>query len=325
MAKESNDFTEKLLAKELLTDSQMKSIKEYDALGIFSIHNELRFLLYLAVLLFTSGIGIIIYENIDSIGHIAILSAIFVIIGVGFYFCFKRAKGFQKEEVFFESPIYDYVVLLCTILSCIFIGYLQFQYRLFGYGFSSLACSLVGFFCAYYFDNRSSLSIAITGLATFIGITVTPKSLMENEIYSNPALSYYGLALGILIIIWTEYSNKISLKNHFRIVFLTFAQHLTGICCIAGLLENYWFVFAILLTALTYNFYKTSYEIGSTFLFVFTLLYAYIGINIILFKLGEFIDISRIGEFLIILMPVYFIASIFGFIRLIQHFNREKA
>ena len=322
---ETNKFAEKLRAKELLTDSQMKSIREYEALGIFSIHNELRFLLYLAVLLFTSGVGIIIYKNIDSIGHIAILGFLFVLTGFGFYFCFKKAKGFYRDAVFFDSSFYDYIVLLCTILSCIFIGYLQFQYQVFGYGLSSLVCSLIGFFCGYYFDNKSALSIAITGLATFIGITVTPKALIENEIYSDPSLTYYGLALGVLLIVWGEYSNKISLKKHFRLVFLTFAQHLIGICCIAGLLDDYWFVFAMFLAASTYFFYKISYETSSTFLFVFTLLYGYAGINIVLFKFLEFIEISRIGAFLTIVAPMYFIGSIFGFIKLIQNFNRNKA
>ena len=325
MATESNAFTEKLVEQKLLTNSQIESIKQYDSLGIFSLHNELRFLLYLGVLLFTSGVGIIIYKNIDSIGHIAILSLLFVLIGVGFYFCFKKTKGFHKDEVLFDNPVYDYIVLLCTILSCIFIGYLQFQYQVFGYGLSSLVCSLVGFSCAYYFDNKSALSIAITGLATFIGISVTPKTLLENEIYSNPSLTYYGLALGVLLILWIEYSNKISLKKHFQLVFLTFAQHLIGICCIAGLLEVYWYIFAVLLVAALYYFYKISYEIQSTFVFVFTILYGYIGINILLFTFFEFIDFSRFGEFLIILTPIYFIGSIFGFIKLIQHFNKEKS
>lgn len=324
MGKEINEFTEKLLAKELIADSQMKSIKDYDALGIFSLHNELRFLLYLGVLLFTSGVGIVIYKNIDSIGHIALLSLLFAITGVGFYFCFKKAKGFQKKEVLFDSPVYDYIVLLCTILSCIFIGYLQFQYQVFGYGLSSLVCSAVGFFGAYYFDNKSALSIGITGLATFIGITVTPKSLLESEIYSNPLLSYYGLALGALLILWVEYSDKISLKKHFQLVFLTFALHLIGICSIAGLLESYWFIFVLLLAASVYYFYKISYEIQSTFLFVFTLLYGYIGLNILLFKLIEFLDISNFVEIFIVLTPFYFIGSIVGFIKLIQHFNKEK-
>lgn len=325
MEKGSGTFTEELYKRKLLSDSQLQSIKKYRGLGIFSIHNELRFLLYLAVLLFTSGVGIIIYKNIDSIGHIAILSALFVLTGIGFYFCFKKAKGYDKDEVLFESPVYDYIVLLCTILSCIFIGYLQVQYKVFGFGLSSLVCSAVAFFAAYYFDNKSALSIAITGLATFIGITVTPKTLLENEIYNNPLLSYYGLVLGIVIILWTEYSNRISLKKHFSLVFLVFAQHLIGICCIAGLLEPYWFIFAVLAAAATYYFYKTSHEINSTFVFVFMLVYGYVGFNILLFKFIDCFDLYELTSLLIILAPVYFIGSIYGFIKLIQHFNKEKA
>lgn len=324
MTSKPNSLTEKLFEKELITNSQMESIKQYKALELFSLHYELRFFLYLAVLLFTSGVGIIIYKNIDSIGHIAILGLLFAITGVGFYFCFKKAKGFHKDEVAFESPVYDYIVLLCTILSCVFIGYLQFQYQVFGYGLSSLVCGAVGFFCAYYFDNKSALSIGITGLATYIGITVTPKSLIESEIYSNPLLSYYGLALGILLLLWVEYSNRISLKKHFQFVILSFAQQLIGICCIAGLLEPYWFIFILFLAAAVFYFYKMSYEMKSTFLFVFTVLHGYIGFNILLFKFIDAIDFSRFGEIFIILAPMYFIGSIFGFIRLIQHFNKEK-
>jgi hypothetical protein len=325
MAIQSNQFTENLLAKNLISESQMESIKKYDSLGVFSLHNELRFLLYLGVLLFTSGVGTLIYKNIDTIGHEAVLGLLFVLTGVGFYFSIKKGKGFHKKEVLFDNPVYDYVVIMCTILSCIFIGYLQYQYKVFGYGLSSLVCSFIGFACAYYFDNKSALSIGITGLATFIGITVTPKSLLENEIYSNPSLTYYGIALGGLLLLWIEYSNKISFKKHFQLVFLTFVLQLIGICSIAGLLEAYWYISVFLLAAFVYYFYLKSFEVRSVFLFVFTVLYGYIGFNMLLFKLAAFINIPTFGEFLIILAPLYFIGSIFGFIKLIQHFNKEKS
>lgn len=320
----SNKLLEKLHQRELISDSQVQSIKDYEALGIFSLHNELRFFLYLAVLLFTSGFGILIYKNIDSIGHIAVMGFLFVLIGVGFYFCFKKAKGFHKNEVAFDNPVYDYIVLLCTILSCVLIGYLQFQYLLFGYGLSSLVCSAVGFFCAYYFDNKSALSIGITGLATFVGITVTPKALFENEIYSSPLLTYYGLALGILLIVWVEYSKKDNLKNHFQMVYLTFAQHLIGICCIAGLLEDYWFIFAAFAIGAIYYYFKVSREIASIFLFVFAILYGYIEFNILLFRFLDFINLDELFPLLALMGPIYFIASIFGFIQLIKRFNKNR-
>lgn len=325
MATEKNQFAEKLLARNLLSDSQMDSIQKYNALGIFSVHYELRFLLYLSVLLFTSGVGALIYKNIDSIGHLAVLGILFLLTGIGFYSSIKKAKGFHKDVVLFDNPVYDYIVLLCTILSCIFIGYLQYQYKIFGYGLSSLVCALVGFANAYYFDNKSALSIGITGLATFIGITVTPKTLLQNEMYSNPSLAYYGILLGGLLLLWIEYSNKISLKKHFQLVFLTFALHIIGICSVAGLQEEYWYIFVFFLAAAVYYFYKISYEIESIFIFVFTVLYGYIGFNIVLFKLIDTVDFSKFWQILTILAPFYFVGSIIGFIKLIQHFNKEKS
>lgn len=325
MASKSNQFTQKLCERNLLNNSQMDAISKYDTLSIFSLHNELRFLLYLGVLLFTSGVGTLVYKNINSIGHLAVLCLLFIVTSVGFYFSIKKAKGFHKEEVSFDNPVYDYIVLLCTILSCVFIGYLQYQYKIFGYELSSLVCALVGFTCAYYFDNKSALSIGITGLATFIGISVTPKTLLANDIYSNPSLTYYGIALGGLILLWDIYSIKISLKRHFRLVFLTFALHVIGICSIAGLLDKYWYIFIFLSAASLYYFYKLSYKIGSVSLFVFMAVYSYVGFNIVIFKLIDFIGISAFGEFIIILAPMYFIGSIFGFIKLIQHFNKEKS
>jgi hypothetical protein len=325
MQKQSEETTQKLLEKELISEEQFDAIKTHRSLGIFSLHNELLFLLYLSVLLFTTGIGTLVYKNIDTIGHTIILALILILTGVCFYFCFKKSKGFQKEETDFENPIYNYLVLLGTILGCIFVGYLQFQYKAFGldYSLATIVCALLGFSSAYYFDNKSTLSIGITALATAIGITITPQTLLENEIYSNPTLTYYGLVLGLLLIVWTEYANRINLKKHFDLVFLTFALHLIGVCCISGLLEDYWGVFVFLLCASSYYFYKKSHQIHSVSIFVFMLIYSYIGLNILLFKFFEAVDLSVFGELLMMASPVYLIGSIVAFIWLIKQFNKN--
>jgi len=43
MISTSRRFAEKLLQKGFLTDSQVKSLREYQSLGIFSLRNELLF------------------------------------------------------------------------------------------------------------------------------------------------------------------------------------------------------------------------------------------------------------------------------------------
>ncbi|WP_433763425.1 DUF2157 domain-containing protein [Flavobacterium ginsenosidimutans] len=325
--KEKSTFD--LFEKGLITENQFEEIKAYRNLNIFSLNAELKLFLYLSVLLFTSGIGILIYENIDSIGHIAILAVLLIVIVVCFFYCFKHSKGFQKEETTFEHPVLEYLVLGGNILTCIFIGYLQFQYKPFGehYGLATLVPTIVSFFCAYYFDNRSVLTIAITGLAAYVGLSVTPQDLLSNnDFYASQNLSYSAVMLGVLLILWTIYSRRISLKTHFGLVFLTFALHIISIAAIVNL-TNYdtitWLIFALILAGSTYYFYKASYDYKAMSLYVFMIVYAYIGGNIFLFRIFEDVDFSDIWELFIFLLPAYFVGSIIMFIKLIKNFHKE--
>ncbi|MBF4505497.1 DUF2157 domain-containing protein [Flavobacterium sp. JLP] len=331
MVKFETEATKSLLDKNLITENQFNEIVAYRDLNIFSLNAELKFFLYLSVLLFTSGIGVLIYQNIDTIGHIAILSILLIIIVVCFYYCFKHSKGFQKTETAFENPVIEYLVLAANILTCIFIGYLQFQYKPFGthYGLATLVPTIVSFICAYYFDNKSVLTIAITGLAAYIGLSVTPQDLLNNDFYGHQNLSYSAVLLGGLLILWTIYNLRINLKIHFNLIYLTFALHLISIASISNLVDynedGIWFLFAIVLAGSSYYFYKISHEIRAISLYVFMIIYAYIGVNIFLFRIFEFIDFSDVWALFVLILPAYFIGSIILFIKLIKNFNKEIA
>jgi hypothetical protein len=258
-----NHNTQKLFEKGLLRKEQQINIKNYLALGIFSVRNELLFLMYLSVLLFTSGVGVLIYNNINTIGHSILLTLLLALIVGCYYFCFKKSKGFTTHDVDFDNPIYNYLVLLATILSCTFMGYLQYQYHVFGNEFeiSILISAFIALGTAYYFNNKSALSIGLTALTASIGITLTPQTLIDNDVYWNQNLSYYGLILGLTIVIWAIHSQKIKLKTHFDLILVTFALHLVTICSIAGLLNEYWFVFIFVLAGSTFYFYMKSFQI----------------------------------------------------------------
>jgi hypothetical protein len=322
--KEQN--TQELFDRNLLTESQFIKVKAYRSLGIFSLNAELKLFLYLAVLAFTTGIGILIYQNIDTIGHIAILSILLVVTVICYYFSFKNSTGFKKEETSFENPIYDYIILAALLLTCIFIGYLQFQYTAFGthYGLATLIPTAIGLFCAYYFDNKSILSIAITGLAAYVGLSVSPQALLNNDFYDSNTLSYSAIVLGIVLILWAMYSNQIALKKHFTLVFLTFGLHLISISCLNNLFQPYWFVFFIILVASSYYFYKTSYQFQAVSLFIFSILYAYIGANIVLIKIITAINLGELIIPFFFVVPLYFVVSIIFFIKLIKQFNKQK-
>ena len=321
----TNRNVQKLLDRELLSKEQEMGIRNYFSQGIFSLRNELLFLMYLSVLLFTSGVGILIYKNIDTIGHSIILLVMLALTVVCFYFSFKESKGFSKEDIDFENPVYNYLVLLAVILSCSFMGYIQFQYAIFGNYFeiSIYISAFIALASAYYFNNKSALSIGITALVTSLGISLTPRTLINNDVYWNEMLSYYGLLLGVIIVLWSVHSKKIGLKKHFDLVLLTFALHLINICCIAGLINDIWVLFFFLMAGTCYFFYKKSFEIEAISIYIFTLLYGFIGFNIVIVRFLEHTDFEDFWELFIVILPVYFITSIVLFIKAIKNFNKK--
>jgi hypothetical protein len=317
--------TQKLFDYNLLSEEQYSEISNYRKLNLFSLNGELKLFLYFSVLLFTSGMGILIYENINTLGHSILIGLLFIVTLICYYICFKKYKGFHKEETPFDNPLYDYLVLTASILSCLFIAYLQFQYTTFGthYGLATLVPTALGLFTSYYFDNKNVLSIALTGLTAYIGLTVSPQTLLQNNFYDSDTLSYSAIGLGVVFIVWVVYSNRINLKKHFALVYLTFALHLISISCLTNLYKPHWILFASILAASSFYFYKASYQLKSVSLFVFTVLYAFFGLNFIAYKIIESLQFLELYIVLAYLTPFYFGGTIYLFIQLIKKFNSE--
>ena len=62
-----------LLQKSLISDEKAKVLKSHDVEAPFSVFWELRSLLYVGITFFTTGIGILIYQHIEGIGHSILL------------------------------------------------------------------------------------------------------------------------------------------------------------------------------------------------------------------------------------------------------------
>ncbi len=314
-----------LFDKNLISETEISQVTAYRKLDIFSLHNELRGLLYLSVTLFTSGIGILIYQNIDTIGHQVLLGLLFLTIVICYYFCFKNAPKFEKKQTEFSNSLYDYLLLLATILTCTFIGYLQFQYQTFGtqYGLATIIPTIISFACAYYFDNKSILSIAITGLAAYIGLTVNPQALLESETFNTNFLGFSAIVLGVALVVWSIYCEKINLKKHFGIVFNTFALHLISIACLFNMTtEIYWIVYALVLCVSTFYFIKISHQLQSVAVYIFTIICGFVGLNFVLFHIIEAINFPNFFEPFFFIIPIYFVLSIVGFIKLLKNFKK---
>ncbi|MBD3583728.1 DUF2157 domain-containing protein [Flavobacterium selenitireducens] len=309
----------------ITSEQELISIKAYRSLNVFSVRYELLSLVYISILLLSGGIGILVYENIDTIGHSILIALVFIGAAACYYFSFKKAPPFSFNEAFFDNPLLDYVVLFGALLSGTFFGYLQYQYSPFGNSFAiaSFLTSVVAIASAYRFDNRSSLSIGITTLAATVGITMTPQAVLELDVFENVPMLYTSIALGIALIVWGEFSERRNLKKHFAPFFYGFAQHLIGISCIVGMVQEFWGIFAFVMALSMIYLFRKSHQAESTALFVFTILYAFIGFNIAIVRMLILTGADDLILLCAYLAPFFYLGSIVLFIRSIRKFNKE--
>src|SRR5437868_13507666 len=106
---------EELHSAGLLSDESFAKVNAAREVPLFSVHWEVKTLLYLGVLLLTSGLGLLIYENIDTIGHKFILALIALIFIGCFAYCFKTCLPFDTEKVKSTNASFDYILLLGSI------------------------------------------------------------------------------------------------------------------------------------------------------------------------------------------------------------------
>ena len=137
-------------AEGLISDASFEKLNQKDDALLFSIHWEIKTLLYLGVLLLTAGLGLLVYQNIDSIGHTAVLLFIALISITCFIYCFKNKLPFSREKTGSPNAAFDYVLLLASTTFLIFVGYLQYQYNVFGshYGMATFIPMVILFFIA---------------------------------------------------------------------------------------------------------------------------------------------------------------------------------
>jgi hypothetical protein len=312
---------EKLYRDELISETQLQKIKNEEAKPL-SLHWDLHTLLYLGITLFTTAVGILIYENIDAIGHKVIVTVIAILCAGCFFYCLKNGKGYARQRV--ESPNlwFDYILLLGCLLLLTFIGYIQFEYNVFGnkWGMALFVPMVILFIAAYYFDHLGVLSLAITNLAAWAGVTVTPLQILKENDFSEGRIIYTVLILGAGLTAISILSHKKNVKAHFAFTYKNFGASILFIACLAAMFryDNIYLLWFLVLALITAYFFKSALKERSFYFLVISVLYAYVGISYVVMELLFMGD----GIASIYLGLIYFIASGIGLIRLLIHYNK---
>jgi hypothetical protein len=206
-----------------LPPAQAAAIEADEHTRPFSLHYELRTLLYLGITLLAGGVGVLIYQHIDSLGHGVIIGAITLAMSASFAYAMRNRPACTWREAPRTSIAADYLLVLGCLLFLVLEGYLQVQYELFGtrYGLVTVLPAGLFFGLAYRFDHRGVLSMAITALSAWVGVSVAPLDVFRQGLIWQGVISLPALLLGLLLVAAGLSSEFLDRKRHFAFTYLS--------------------------------------------------------------------------------------------------------
>jgi hypothetical protein len=248
----------------------------------FSLFLELNILLYAGVLTFVAGLGWTVTTWSQQIGDVVVLAVLSAILGACFWYCFSRAPVWSAAETPALSPILDYVLYLGSLVWCIELAYLENRLHvLSGQGdLYLLATTVFFFFLAYRFDNRFVLSLALSSLAGWFGLTISHWPSHQDAAYRQYALLYCVLVgVGGLLL------QRRGLKAHFFGTYLNIVANVLFWALLSGVFDRQayglWFLALLIACGASLAWGLTRRQ----FAFVaYAAVYGYIGVSSMLLR-----------------------------------------
>lgn len=313
----------KLHDEGLIGKESIDRLEQEQRYPLVSVYWDVNTLLALGVLLFSAGLGILIYKNIDTIGHQAILAFIAAVSIGCFTYCQHKKSPFSRFKVQ-TNHTFDYILLLGTLTLISFTGYLQYEYQVFGnsYGLATFLPMVALFFIAYYFDHLGILNMAIVNLAIWMGVSITPKQLLLSGNYNSETIIYTYLVLGILLLLLAFLTVYYQFKPHFKFSYQHYGVHVCFIALLAAYFYHYRasssFLWLIAVFLLAFLVYKDALQNRSFYFSLLALLYSYIAVSSFVFRL-----FFATNNDAFVLITFYIVLSSIGFIYLLKNLNQK--
>jgi hypothetical protein len=277
-----------LTEKGIISEKQATQIDSTETTKLFSIHWELRSLLYLGITFLSTGLGVLVYKNIDTIGHNAIIGLIALVCFGCFYYAFLHRKTFHWQEAAETSNLEDFALVGGCLTFLTLEGYLQYQYSIFGnrYGLSAFLPAILFFVCAYRFDHRGVLSMAITALASGVGVSIAPVKLWEANDFNSQNLVVTALLLGVFLLFFGWIAEQRNLKKHFSFTYFLLGGNLAFVAALSGLFSfDLKIIYFISVGVLTFASIIYARQMHSYIFLLMGVIYGYIAFTYAAFKI----------------------------------------
>ncbi|MEP6717125.1 MAG: DUF2157 domain-containing protein [Terriglobia bacterium] len=203
--------------------------------GPLSVFLELNVLLYAGILIFVAGLGWTVTTWSRQFGDVLVLTVLSVILTASLWYCFSRAPEWSPAETPSPSLVFDYVLYLGSLTWTVELAYLETRFHLLSGQWDGYLLTTTGlfFFFAYRFDNRFVLSLALSSLAGWFGLTVSHWPSHHDARYRLYAV-LYSLIVGLT----GAMLQRRRLKAHFFGTYLNIAANVLFLALLSGIVAQ---------------------------------------------------------------------------------------
>jgi hypothetical protein len=152
----------------LLGEATTSTLIARDRREVFSLHPELRILAWGGAMLLAAAAGLVLKNNLERIGPLALSLLIAVAAAACYAFVWwRRARG---------AVVDDYVLMLGALLISADVAFIESQFHLLGDAWHRhfLILAIVHGVTAYLYRSRIVLSLSVAAVAGWLGVRETP-------------------------------------------------------------------------------------------------------------------------------------------------------
>jgi len=281
----------------------------------FSFFLELNLLLYAGILAFVTGLGWTVSTWSDQMGDVLVLTILTAILAASLWYCFSRAPAWSAGESPSPGLASDYVLYLASLSWTVELAYIEKRFELLSgqWDLYLLATAALFFFLAYRFDNRFVLSLALSSLAGWFGLTISRWPSHQDAEYRQYAILYSVIVGGAGALL-----GRRGLKPHFFGTYLNLAANVLFWALLSGVFnrEGYGEWFLALLVAgsasLAWGLKRQEFSFVA-----YAAVYGYVGLSSILIRNVQ--DVKAILAYFVITG----VAMLVMLIQIARRFGRE--
>jgi hypothetical protein len=257
---------------------------------LLSVHGELRALLYAGVVMITGGVGLLVKENLDRIGPVAIAVGIGLAAAAALAWVIAKAPPFSWRPVPSPNLAFDYMLLLGVLLAGAELAFVEWKFTPLGahWPWHLLIMALLTGAAAFRFDSRVIFSLALSTFAAWRGVSVAFfGATLLNE---TTAVRWNAIGCGVLFVVLGLVLARTDRKAHFEPV----AVNLGWLLVLGGLAAGIGADWkdplkgcdALLLVGAGLAGY--SFRVRRFSLFAYGVLAGYVGLSRVVFGIADF-------------------------------------